>query len=203
MKHLVQLILGTFATLTFSFTAFAVTYNLDEAHTNVSFKVKHLVISTVSGRFDKFKGSFDWDAKAGKLENVRVTVDANSVDTNEPDRDKHLRSPDFFDTAKFKTLEFVGKKVNYTGGKPTQVMGDLTIHGVTKPVTLEVTLNGEATDPWGNQKLGFDAKTRVDRKDYGLKWNKTLDKGGVAVADEVDIIIEGEANMVKPKDAKK
>lgn len=177
--------------------SYAGTYKIDESHTQVGFKIKHLVISTVSGRFNKFSGEFKFDSKTGKLEGLKTSIDASSIDTNEPDRDKHLKSKDFFDVQKFKTLEFVAKDVSYESSKPSEIKGDLTIHGITKPVVLKVEFKGEATDPWGNQRAAFEARTQVNRKDFGLKWNKNLDKGGVMIADDVVIQIEGEAILQK------
>lgn len=177
--------------------SYAGTYKIDESHTQVGFKIKHLVISTVSGRFNKFSGEFKFDSKTGKLEGLKTSIDASSIDTNEPDRDKHLKSKDFFDVQKFKTLEFVAKDVSYESSKPSEIKGDLTIHGITKPIVLKVEFKGEATDPWGNQRAAFEARTKVNRKDFGLNWNKSLDKGGVMIADDVDIQIEGEAILQK------
>ena len=173
------------------------TYKIDESHTQVGFKIKHLVISTVSGRFNKFSGEFKFDSKTGKLEGLKTSIDASSIDTNEPDRDKHLKSKDFFDVQKFKTLEFVAKDISNKDNKPIEIKGDLTIHGISKPVVLKVEFKGEATDPWGNQRAAFEASTKVNRKDFGLNWNKSLDKGGVMIADDVDIQIEGEAILQK------
>jgi len=194
-------------TLMISFVSFlsisyAGTYKIDESHTQVGFKIKHLVISTVSGRFNKFSGEFKYDASTGKVEGLKAIIEASSLDTNEPDRDKHLRSKDFFDVDKFKTLEFVAKDVFYKDKKPTEIKGDLTIHGISKPVTLKVDFKGEATDPWGNQRAAFEASTKVNRKDFGLNWNKNLDKGGVMIADDVDILIEGEAILQKEPNKK-
>ncbi len=173
-------------------------YKIDESHTQVGFKIKHLVISTVSGRFNKFNGGFKFDSASGKLENLKVNIEAKSIDTNEPERDKHLKSKDFFDVEKFKTVDFIATNVIYQDKKPSEVKGTLTIHGISKPVTLKVEFKGEATDPWGNQALAFEASSKVDRKDFGLNWNKSLDKGGVMIADEVTILIEGEALLQKP-----
>jgi len=173
--------------------ALAGDYKLDESHTQVGFKIKHLVISTVSGRFNKFTGGFKFDEKKGTLDSVEVIIEAASIDTNEADRDKHLKSKDFFDVAKFPSLKFVSTKVTHKENKPDSVDGNLTIHGVTKPVVLNVEFNGSATDPWGNERVAFEASTKIKRKDFGLTWNKTLDKGGVMIADDVKIEIEGEA----------
>ncbi len=183
--------------VSFLSVSYAGTYKIDESHTQVGFKIKHLVISTVSGRFNKFSGEFNYDASSGKVDGLKTTIEANSIDTNEPDRDKHLKGKDFFDVEKFKTLEFAAKEVSYKDKKPIEIKGDLTIHGIKKPVTLKVDFKGEATDPWGNQRAAFEASTRVNRKDFGLNWNKGLDKGGVMIADDVNILIEGEAILQK------
>ncbi len=178
-------------------------YKLDESHTQVGFKIKHLVISTVSGRFNKFSGNFEFDPKKGEVKGLNVEIEASSIDTNEPDRDKHLKSPDFFDVEKFPKLIFVSKKTVTKENKPTKIEGELTIHGIKKSVTLEVDYKGSTTDPWGNERIAFEASTQVNRKDYGLKWNKNLDKGGVMIADDVKILIEGEALLQKPESAEK
>lgn len=182
-----------------STSAWAGEYKLDESHTQIGFKIKHLVISTVSGRFNKFTGGFKFDSQTGKLEDLKVSIEAASIDTNEPERDKHLKSADFFDVEKFPKLTFDSKKVITKAGKPSQIEGELTIHGVKKAVALEVDYKGSATDPWGNESVAFEATTSVNRKDFGLKWNKSLDKGGVMIADEVKIVLEGEALLQKPK----
>lgn len=174
-------------------------YKLDESHTQVGFKIKHLVISTVSGRFNKFTGTFKFDPQTGKLEDLKVSIEASSIDTNEPERDKHLKSADFFEVEKFPKLTFDSKKVVTKDNKPSKIEGDLTIHGIKKTVTLDVDYKGSATDPWGNESVAFEASTSVNRKDFGLKWNKSLDKGGVMIADDVKIIIEGEGILQKPK----
>ncbi len=172
-------------------------YKLDESHTQVGFKIKHLVISTVSGRFNKFTGSFEYDPQKGEIKDLKVDVEAASIDTNEPDRDKHLKSPDFFDVTKFQKITFVSKKTVTSGGKPTKLEGELTIHGVKKPVTLDIDYKGSTTDPWGNEKAVFSATAQVNRKDFGLNWNKSLDHGGVMIDDTVNIQIEGEASLQK------
>lgn len=186
-----------------STNVWAGTYKLDESHTQVGFKIKHLVISTVSGRFNKFVGNFEFDPKKGEIKSLNVEIEASSIDTNEADRDKHLKSPDFFDVEKFPKLTFVSKKTVTKENKPTKIEGELTIHGIKKSVTLEVDYKGSTTDPWGNERIAFEASTQVNRKDYGLKWNKNLDKGGVMIADDVKILIEGEALLQKPESAEK
>lgn len=181
----------------------AASYKLDESHTQVGFKIKHLVISTVSGRFNKFSGTFEFDPKKGEIEKLNVEIDSASIDTNEPDRDKHLKSPEFFDIEKFPKLTFTSKKTTTKDNKPTKLDGELTIHGVKKNVTLDVDYKGSTVDPWGNERIAFEASTQVNRKDFGLKWNKSLDKGGVMIADDVKIVIEGEALLQKPESKEK
>lgn len=173
------------------------TYKIDESHTQVSFKIKQLMIATVSGRFNKFSDDFKYAEATGKVEGLKTSIETTSVDTNEPDRDKHLKNKDFFNVEKFKNIEFKGKEFSIKEKSSGEVKGDLTIHGVTKPVILKVEFKGDATDPWGNNRLVFEAQTNVSRKDFGLTWNKGLDKGGVMIADDVVINIEGEAILQK------
>lgn len=182
--------------LTLGMAAPAANYKIDPAHTRVEFTAPHLMVSKVKGHFEKFDGSFIYDETSGKLENVSVTIETNSLTTSEADRDKHLHSPDFFDVTKFPTITFKSTKIENKDKKPAKVEGDLTIRGVTKKVVLDVKENGLIKDPWGNQVLSFEAKTKVDRKDYGLNWNKSLDKGGVVVGDNIIIDITGEAKQV-------
>ena len=186
-----------------SFTSLADVYKLDGSHTQIGFKVKHLVISTVSGRFNKFNGTLDFDPKAGMLKDVKVVINSESIDTNEPDRDKHLKSEDFFDVSKFSTIEFVSKKTILKNKLPIALIGDLTIRGIKKEVKLNIGSFGQTKDPWGNQRIAFEGETKVDRKMFDLKWNKNLDQGGVMISDEVKIIIEGEAILQTPTDIKK
>jgi len=169
------------------------TFKIDPSHTNIGFEISHLVIATVEGRFDKFEGTFDFDEQSGKLNNLSVEIDSTSINTNEPDRDKHLRSDDFFKTATNPKLTFKSTQVDYNGNKPHKIHGELTMAGVTQPVTLDVNYKGLVNDPWGNEKLVFDAKTVINRKQWGINWNKTLDKGGLAVGEDVTIIIKGQA----------
>lgn len=171
-------------------------YKLDTAHTNVGFKVDHLVISSVTGRFDTFTGTFEYDEKTKQLKNVAVSIEAKSINTNEPDRDKHLRSPDFFDVEKFPKLEFASAGAKQKG-KQVTLPAEITIHGVKKKITLNVTIKGTIKDPWGNEHLVFAAEAKVNRKDFGLNWNKKLDHGGLMIGDEVEIQISGEALQKK------
>ena len=176
----------------------AADYVIDAGHSSVSFTVRHMM-SKVHGNFRKFTGEFSYDAKDLKKASGKVEVDAASIDTNVEKRDNHLRSADFFDVEKFKTLSFVIKSVE-SAGSGLKIKGDLTIHGVTKPVTFEAVALGESKDPWGNKTTSFSASTKVNRKDFGLNWNKALEAGGFLVGDEVEIEIDVEAN---PKPAAK
>jgi polyisoprenoid-binding protein YceI len=200
---MLKMILGS---LLFGSHVIAANYNLDVSHTGVTFKVKHLVIATVNGRFDKFEGALDFDEKANKLNKVDVKIDLDSINTNDADRDKHLRSADFFGVRNEKNelvegkryMTFVMKEVKMKKKNFEKVIGDLTLNGVTKPVTLNVDYKGVTADPWGNEKIIFSATTKIDRKEFGITWNKPMAKvAGVVVGEEVDVIIEGEANKAK------
>jgi polyisoprenoid-binding protein YceI len=138
-----------------SFTSFADVYKLDESHTQIGFKVKHLVISTVSGRFNKFNGTLDFDPKTGMLKDVKIVINTESIDTNEPDRDKHLKSEDFFDVSKFSTIEFVSKKTILKNKSPVALIGDLSIRGIKKEVRLKIESFGQTKDPWGILRIAF------------------------------------------------
>jgi polyisoprenoid-binding protein YceI len=171
----------------------ATTWNIDTTHSSVTFSIRHLVIAKVRGHFKTFSGSLQLDeADLGKS-SVSVEIDAASIDTHEAKRDEHLRSADFFDVAQFPKLSFVSKKLELEGKQVVRVVGDLTIHGVTKEVTLAVEDLGRAKDPWGNQRAAFAASTSINRKDFGLTWNQVLEAGGVMVADKVDISLDVQA----------
>jgi polyisoprenoid-binding protein YceI len=176
------------------------TYQFDKAHTTVGFTVRHIV-TNVGGKFQDFAGTIHIDEAKPESSSVEFTIQAASIDTNEPKRDEHLKSPDFFDVAQYPTITFKSTSVKPTGKDAYEVAGNLTMRGVTKPVTLPVTFLGEGKDPWGNEKVGFELSTVLNRKDYGINWNKTLDAGGVLVSDEVKVQISVEANKVKPQTA--
>ncbi|PIS11477.1 MAG: hypothetical protein COT73_03785 [Bdellovibrio sp. CG10_big_fil_rev_8_21_14_0_10_47_8] len=175
----------------------AASYSLDTAHSVVGFSVKHMVVSKVKGRFNKFEGSFDFDEKKNEVSKINVKVEVGSIDTNNKKRDDHLSSPDFFDAKKFPTMTFTANKVVVKKDQTVKVSGDLTLRGVTKPVTLDLTYGGSVVDPSGNEKVGFSLAGKINRKDWGVSWNKTLDKGGLAVSEDVMIEVEGEANKAK------
>jgi polyisoprenoid-binding protein YceI len=160
------------------------TYKIDKSHSEVIFQVRHLV-TKVRGRFDEFEGTVTVNEEKPELSSVEFTIQATSIDTNEAQRDTHLRSADFFEVEKFPTITFRSKRVVKRSAESYDVVGDLTIHGVTKEITLPVTHLGKAKDPWGNERLGFEAEITLNRKDFGLTWNAPLEIGGFLVGDEV------------------
>lgn len=174
-------------------TAFAVdTYEVDPAHSTIGFSVDHLVINTVHGRFRQFDGSIAVDPdSANALKQASATIQAKSIDTDIAKRDDHLRSPDFFDVEKFPTITFEAKEVKKDGNQQVLV-GKFTMHGVTKDFSLPVTVKGPIKDPWGNTRLALAATATLNRKDYGLTWNKVLEAGGLMVGEEVTIQINAE-----------
>lgn len=176
----------------------AMTYEIDRAHSTVSFKVRHL-LTKVRGRFDAFKGTLEYVKGKPKSWKVNAEIEANSINTNLPDRDKHLRSADFFEVKKYPKIMFKSKKIKNVKGNRAKLHGDLTIHGVTKPVVLDMEIGGIAKDPWGNTKAAFSAVTKINRKDFGLVWNKVLETGGVLVGEEIEIELEIEADLQESK----
>ena len=166
----------------------ASTYTVDPAHSEVSFQIRHLV-TKVRGTFGKFDGTIVKDDANASASSVEFQVDAASIDTGIADRDTHLRSADFFDVANHPTLTFKSTKVEKVSDTEYRVTGPLSIHGVSKVVTLPVTFDGEVKDPWGNVKGGFSTSVRLNRKDFGLTWNKALDTGALLLGEEVDVTI--------------
>jgi polyisoprenoid-binding protein YceI len=175
-------------------------YGIDPAHSKVGFEISHLVISTVEGRFDTFTGNVEMGKKIDDTK-IDASIDVNSISTGNGDRDKHLKSPDFFDAAKFGTITFVSKSVSGATDH-LAIKGDLTIHGVTKPVTLDGKYMGVVNDPYGNTKVAFSAKGKISRKDFGLIWSKMVEAGPV-VGDEVTLDIRIEAGKPGAAPAKK
>jgi polyisoprenoid-binding protein YceI len=165
-------------------------WNIDGAHSGISFTIRHMVISKVRGRFTKFSGAVNVDDDDITRSVVEVTIDASSIDTATPQRDTHLRAPDFLDVEKFPELRFRSTRVEKRQDDQYRVIGELTIRDVTREVSLEVEYGGRAKDPWGNERVGFLAKGAIDRRDFGLVWNQTLEAGGVLVGDRVDIELE-------------
>jgi polyisoprenoid-binding protein YceI len=196
--------MGHFLARALSVTAFAAalslpaaaatsTWQIDPNHSAAQFAVRHLAISTVRGAFTKVSGTVQLDDKDVSKSSVEVTIDAASVDTRVPNRDKDLRSDHFFDVEKYPTLTFKSTKVEQVEAGKLKVTGDLTIHGVTKPVVLDVEgPTAPMKDPWGNQRAAVSATTKINRQDFGVKWNATMDGGGVVVGDDVAITIDVE-----------
>jgi polyisoprenoid-binding protein YceI len=195
MKNIIVSI-STIIALALPTFAFATTWTIDPDHSNVGFKVRHLMVSNVKGNFDKHTGVVEINDKDISKSRVEVSIDTNSINTNVQKRDEHLRSADFFDVAKYPAMTFVSKKVAKAGKDKLKVTGDLTLHGVTKQVVLDVEgPTKESKDPWGVIRKGATASTKINRKDFGLVWNKALETGGVAVGDEITITLEIE--MIK------
>lgn len=168
------------------------TWEIDPAHSHAQFKVRHLMISNVKGEFTKLSGTVKIDSADLTQSSVEVTIDTTSISTRDPQRDGHLKSPDFFDVEQYPTITFKSSKVTRTEDG-LELTGDLTIRGITKPVTFEVDgPTPETKDPWGNVRRGAEATTTIDRKDFGLAWNATLETGGVMVGDKVTITVDAE-----------
>jgi polyisoprenoid-binding protein YceI len=166
----------------------AETFAIDPAHSEVSFQIRHLV-SNVRGRFNDFGGTVQMDPKSPQNSSVEFHIKAASIDTNQADRDKHLRSADFFDAEKYPEITFKSKSVRPAGKDKYDVTGTLTLHGVSKDITLPVTLGGQVQAPGGGVRAGFATETTLNRKDYGIVWNKVLDSGGAMLGDDVKIEI--------------
>ena len=196
--------MGQFLTRAISVTAFAAalslpagaatsTWQIDPNHSAAQFAVRHLAISTVRGAFTKVSGTVQFDDKDISKSSVEVTIDAASVDTRVPDRDKDLRSDRFFEVEKYPTLTFKSTKVEQVEAGKLKVTGDLTIHGVTKQVVLDVEgPTAPVKDPWGNQRAAANATTKINRQDFGVKWNAKMDNGGWVVGDDVAITVDVE-----------
>jgi polyisoprenoid-binding protein YceI len=191
----------TVLTLASSVWAASTSFNVDPAHSLIQFRIQHLGIAKVTGRFDKFESTFKFDDKSSTVTAIDVKIQATSINTNDVDRDKHLRSKDFFNVEKFPILEFKADKIELKVGKSIALKGNLTIIGNSKPVTLDVEYKGSVVDPWGNNRHVFSATGKINRKDFGITWNKKLEKAGAVGAmasgfvlgEEVELLIEGEA----------
>jgi polyisoprenoid-binding protein YceI len=190
-------LLATFAGLA-ALAAFAATgtaadkYSADPAHSSIGFAVKHMVVSKVKGYFNDYTVDIVYDDKDITKSSVVVAIKTASIDTKQAKRDDHLRSPDFFDAAKFPEITFKSKRIEKSGDGYAAV-GDLTMRGVTKEITLPFTFAGVVTDPYGNTRLGLSGGTKINRQDYGVSWSKSLDNGGLVVSDDVEIEVEIEA----------
>jgi polyisoprenoid-binding protein YceI len=190
MYFLLRLVLASLLVTT-PVLAEAATWQIDPAHASIEFKVRHLMVAWVKGTFPTVEGTVEIDEADLAKAKVSVTLDTAAIDTNNAKRDEHLRSADFFDVARYPTMTFASKKVLLDNGRVSKVIGDLTIRGTTREVTLDI---GELTpairDPWGNQRRGATATATINRKDFGLTWNKVMETGGVAVGDEVKISLD-------------
>lgn len=179
--------------------AFAEKWDIDPSHSQASFTARHMMIANVDGTFKGVKGTVNLDPKDITKSTVEASVDARTVNTNDEKRDAHLKSEEFFATEKFPNLTFKSTKVAKAGKNKLKVTGDLTMRGVTKPVTFDVETTDTAVDPWGNTRMGVQATTKVDRTQWGINWNQTLDKGGVLVGNEVKLTLNAE--LIKAKEA--
>ena len=193
MKKINRLALAALSLTLLPFGARAAdTFDVDPIHSEVSFQIRHLV-TKVRGHFAAFSGAVHVDAAKPEASSVAFTIKAASIDTGNGDRDKHLRSTDFFEVEKFPEITFKSSKVVPSGPNKYDVTGTFTMHGVTKQLTLSVAYLGTGADPQGNQRAGFELQTALSRKDYGIVWNKTLEAGGALLGDEVNISINIEA----------
>jgi polyisoprenoid-binding protein YceI len=166
------------------------TYTIDPGHSRVGFVARHAMVTKVRGGFNEFAGSFTIDADDPAASTAELTIEAASIDTRNADRDAHLRSNDFFAMEQHPQLTFVSTAVEQRGETDYRVTGDLTLRGVTRPVTIDLEFTGAAVDPWGNTRVGFEGRTQVNRKDWGLNWNAALEAGGVLVSEKVTLEFE-------------
>ena len=195
-RWLVLLLLGSTVWFPLVVQAEPARWNLDTEHSTIEFRVTHMVVSKTTGRFTDYAGFIDMDAEAGNVTAIEATVKAGSINTNHEKRDAHIRNADFLDVEHYPTMTFKMKSYKKTAESFTAV-GDLTLRGVTKEVTLVGRYNGATKDPWGNTRAGFSAEGKLNRKDFGMVWNKTLDSGGLVVGDEVQIRLDIECIKAK------
>lgn len=168
-------------------------WEFDPVHSSITFWVRHMLISKVHGQFTKWTGVLQFDDAAPAKSTAQVSIEADSIDTRDPKRDGHLRSPDFLDVEKYPLLTFKTSRVEAVSDRHLEIGGELTIRGVTRPVVLDAEFAGRMKDPWGVERAGFAAKAVLERKDFGLTWNQALEAGGVLVGDKVEVAIEVEA----------
>ncbi|MCO5220238.1 MAG: YceI family protein [Thermomicrobiales bacterium] len=169
------------------------TYAIDASHSQVGFSVKHMMFSTVRGNFRGFQGTIVVDHANPANSSVNVTIDASTITTGDEKRDEHLRSADFFDAANYPTITFKSTSIDFKDAEKFTINGELTMHGVTNAVKIEAEQTGEGTNPWGIDVAGFEGSAKINRKDFGLNWNASLEKGGVLVGEEIKINLELEA----------
>ena len=166
------------------------TWTIDSTHSEIGFKVKHMMFTNVSGKFDAYEGTIETEENDFTTAKISFSADIASIDTRNTDRDNHLKSGDFFDVENHPKLTFTGKSFNKINDHNYELTGDLTIKGISKEVKLPVEFSGLMQDPWGNTKVGLNIETKINRKDWGLNWNATLETGGVLVGEEVKLIID-------------
>ncbi len=181
-----------FLVITLSYLQAQTKWTFDKAHSKVQFKVTHMVISEVTGQFKNYEGTVETSKDDFSDAKINFSIDVNSIDTDNEQRDNHLKSDDFFNAEKFPKITLVGKSFKKVGDKKYKLTGDLTIRNFTKQVELDVVYNGTVKDPWGNTRAGFRVTGRINRFDYGLKWNALLELGGAVVGENVDIIVDVE-----------
>ncbi len=196
MKKFQALFLALVLAFSLSPRVFAASYTIDADHTAISFKIRHL-FSNVQGTFKQFEGSFEYEPGKPGQASAQATIKAASIDTNVEARDKHLRAEDFFDVEKFPEITFKSTKFTEESPKNGKLEGVLSLHGVEKPVILDVQIHGARNDPWGNVRAGFTATTKINRKDFGLNWNKVVETGQLVVGEEVTITLEVEGILKK------
>ncbi|GIK56152.1 MAG: polyisoprenoid-binding protein [Chloroflexi bacterium] len=177
------------------------TWQIDSAHSHIYFTARHMMISKVRGQFESFSGEVNYDEENPTRTTVDIQIDTASLNTKEAQRDGHLKSPDFLDVANYPVVRFQSTKVEQTGADSGKLYGNLTIRDITKPVVLDVEYAGQARSPWGTVSAGFSASTTINRKDWGLNWNQTLETGGVLVGDNIQIEIELELVKVAELEA--
>jgi polyisoprenoid-binding protein YceI len=173
------------------------TYSIDVSHSEIGFAVRHMMFAKVRGHFKSWTANLQYDAAAPEKSNIQVDIDVASIDTREEKRDGHLRSADFFDVEKFPKMTFQSKRIESNGKGRYTLTGDLSIHGVTRELAVDVEETGRGKDPWGNDRLGFSARATISRSDWGLTWNQALEAGGVLVSDKVEI--EAEVQVIQGK----
>ena len=169
------------------------TWDIDITHSSINFWVRHMVISKVHGRFTTWNGNLEFDDQDFSTASVKVNIEAASIETHEPTRDAHLRSADFLEVEAYPALTFTSRRTEATGANTLRIIGDLVVHGTSREVVLEAEYTGRGADPWGGERIGVEARTSVDRTDFGLKWNAALEAGGVLVGNKVEITLEIEA----------
>ena len=184
------------ASIAVSTTLFAGNYNVDASHTNAGFTVKHMMITNVTGKFNDIAGTFEFDEKTNTLKSINGEIIVASINTANEKRDEHLKAEDMFDVAKFQKITFKSTKIEGNGSE-YEITGDLTIKGITKPVTLNAEFSGLMTDPWGNTKVGLNLDGKINRKDFGLTYNAALETGGVLVGE--DVKLNAEIQLVEQK----